>query len=533
MDGATIVFKLLGGLVLFMFSIRMLSDTMKRAAGPRLKLILEKATATPLGGMFTGTLVTFLVQSSSVTVLLLLGLVNAGVMKLRQAIFVILGSEIGTTFTAQIVAFKVTILFFPLIIVGFILQAFFPTREGIRDSGEIVLFLGLVFLAMKIMADGAAPLREYPQVIELIIRFGTFPLLGILMGTLFTALTSSSSATTSLVIAMSMEGVIDLSSGISLIVGANIGTCVLELFATIGTGISAKRTGLAQFIINLTGALLIYPVIVPFADLISKTADVIPRQIANAHTIFNVSVSFLLLPFSGILVSLLEKIVPGKEKDFPDIMASLDSHLLKVPALALYRAEEEVYKMVTITDEMLKLAGRKLFSQDKGGGKTVRKYEENIDLATYAVTEYVHQISTLLLSNRDRLRKRAIIHSLTDIERIADLAENLVIYADQPEIIFSEPARKDLQHIFENATMAYDAAVQTVRKKRKIIQLDVPDMENQVNTRKTELRMKYLKRQVKKGEKTAVDAFYPAVFRDLERIGSHSFNIIEHFDTLD
>ncbi len=431
MDGATIVFKLLGGLVLFMFSIRMLSDTMKRAAGPRLKLILEKATATPLGGMFTGTLVTFLVQSSSVTVLLLLGLVNAGVMKLRQAIFVILGSEIGTTFTAQIVAFKVTILFFPLIIVGFILQAFFPTREGIRDSGEVVLFLGLVFLSMKIMADGAAPLREYPQVIELIIRFGTYPLLGILMGTLFTAITSSSSATTSLVIAMSMEGVIDLTSGISLIVGANIGTCVLELFATIGTGISAKRTGLAQFIINLTGALLIYPVIVPFADLISKTADVIPRQIANAHTIFNVSVSFLLLPFSGILISLLEKIVPGKEKDLPDIMASLDRHLLKVPALALYRAEEEVYKMVTITDEMLKLAGRKLFSQDKGGGgETVRKYEENIDLVTYAVMEYVHQISTLLLSNRDRLRKRAIIHSLTDIERIADLAENLVNYRE-------------------------------------------------------------------------------------------------------
>lgn len=516
-----------------MFSIRMLSDTMKRFAGPRLKYILGKTTAGPMRGMFAGTLVTILVQSSSVTVLLLLGLVNAGAMRLRQAVFVILGSEIGTTFTAQIVAFKISVLFFPLIIVGFILRTFFAARERVRGSGEVVFCLGLVFLSMKIMVDGAEPLKEFPQVIELIAHFGVYPLFGIIIGALFTAITSSSSATTSLVIAMSMEGVIDLTSGISLIVGANIGTCVLELIAVIGATIAVKRTGLAQFIINLIGALLIYPVIVPFAEIISKTAGDIPRQIANGHTVFNVAVSCLLLPFSGALISLLEKIVPGEEKEIPDISASLDRHLLKVPALALSRVEEEVYAMVTITAEMLRLAGQRFFLHDKDAGEAVKKYEENIDVMNRALSAYIGQIGTIFLSDRDILRKRAFTHSLTDIERIADLAENLVIYSEQAEIVFSEPAGRDLKNIYENAVIAYNAAVDAVRRRRKIVRTDMTSIENQANTLRVELRKKYFKRQARKGGKTAADAFYPAVLRDLERIGSHSLNIIEHFDSLD
>lgn len=532
METATLACRILGGLVLFMFSISMLSDTMKRVASIRLKDILKKATANPLKGIFAGTMVTFLVQSSSVTVLLLLGLVNAGVMNLNQAVYVILGSEIGTTITAQIVAFKITVFFFPLIIVGFVLRTAFPNRENFKNFGEAVFCLGLVFLSMKIMSDGAKPLKDYPLLLELIAQFGIFPLYGILIGTIFTAITSSSSATTSLVIALSMEGVVDLTSGIALIIGANIGTCALELIAIAGTNISAKRTGTAQFIINLSGALLIYPFISPFANLISVTAQDIPRQIANAHTVFNVAVSCILLPCTPALIFILKNIIPGEDSKITDISRGLDKNILNVPALALYQAEQEVRKMASITEEMLKLAGLAFFADDTKAGKTLREYEKTVDTMNNNISNYISKISTLRLSDSDTLKKRAIAHSLADIERVADLAENLAEYAEQKEILFSEPAKRELQKIFTNAVTAFSVAVQAIKRKQKIVMTDVTRVEDTINSLELEYRKKHYGRLTKTKGNSGIDAFYPALLRDLERIGDHSYNITEHFNTI-
>lgn len=531
MDITLIALRIFGGLVLFMFSISMLSEIMKRLTGPRLKSLLEKTTSTPLGGMATGTLVTFLMQSSSVTVLLLLGLVNAGVMRLNQAVFVILGSEIGTTITAQIVAFKVTVLFFPLIIFGFALRSLLASRERFRDCGQAIFALGLVFLAMNIMAKGAEPLKDAPQVIEVIARFGDMPLYGILIGTLFTAVTSSSSATTGMVIAMSMEGVLQLSSGIALIIGANLGTCALELIAMVGTSISARRTGMAQLLINLIGTLLVYPLLAPFAAFIATTADDVARQIANAHTLFNLTVSVVLLPCTGVLIAALKRIVPGEDRIVPELSAGLDRRLLHVPSLALASAEKEVYTMIGITEEMLTLASRALLSREIPAGLKVKEYENTIDRICARLAEYLGQINTMQLSEQDRHTKRALVHSLTDIERIADLAENLVKYSERKEIVFSEAARKDLADIFANAASAYQAAVLAARRKRRILHTDGISMEEQFKILKEELRNNYYTRQASMGDSAALDAFYPAVLRDLERICSHSLNIVEHFNS--
>ncbi len=524
--------QILGGLALFMYSISLLSDTMKRVASLRMKSILEKATTSPLRGLLAGTIVTFLVQSSSVTVLLLLGLVNAGIMKLRQAIYVILGSEIGTTITAQIVAFKVTMFFFPLIVAGFVLRTVFADKEKIRNCGEVLFCLGLLFLAMKIMADGARPFKELPLLMEAISQFGTFPLLGMLIGTLFTAITSSSSATTSLIIAMSMEGVVDLPSGIALLIGANIGTCVLELIAMIGTNVAAKRTGLAQFLINLLGALMIYPLLSPFTDFISHTADDLPRQLANAHTFFNVALAFILLPFAGALIFVLGKIIRDKDEEVPETASALDEKMLNIPALALYRAEEEVKKMAALTQEMLKMAKIAFFTGDREAGKTVHRYEKTIDQMNSQLNSYLGRINTLLLSQRDGNTKKALIHSLTDIERVADLAENLADYADQKEVIFSKTARGELEKIFSKATAEFNAAVQTIRMRQKSLIIDVTAMESQLDALEIEYRRNYFNRLENVGGGGRLDAFYPAVLKDLERIGDHSYNIAEYFSKL-
>ncbi len=519
--------QIIGGLALFMFSIGQLSDTLKKLASVRLKKLLQKATSNPIKGASIGTLVTFLVQSSSVTVLLLLGLVNAGIMNLRQAIYVMLGSEIGTTITAQIVAFKVKMIFFPLMALGYTLKMV-SSRERIKNTGEIIFALAMIFLAMKIMADGSRPLKEFPFVLEVISSLGIYPILGICIGALFTAITSSSSATTSMVIAMSMEGVIGLHSGIALIIGANIGTCVLELVASVGTNLAARRTGMAQFLINVIGALLFYPFLKPFAALISMTATDVPRLIANAHTVFNISVSLLLMPFVGLIIFLLNKIVPGPEKEQIGSYGILDEKFLQVPAMALYEAEQEVNRMAGIVEKMLEDARKTFFDNDEEAMKILTDNERVVDEINSKLSHYLAQISTLLLSEKDAVKKRAFFHAITDIERVADLAENIGEYATQKDVVFSDAAKKELAKVFDSTAQVYSMAAKSLRRKHRSLAFGISEMEKEVDELEVKYRSKYIRKQEGDSERPRTNALYPNVLQDLERISDHANNIADH-----
>jgi len=522
-----IIAQIGGGLVLFLFSLGLLSNTLKKVSSARLKSILQKTTDNPFIGVFTGTAVTFMVQSSSVTVLLLLGLVNAGIMTLRQAIYVILGSGVGTTITAQIVAFKVKMFFYPLMMAGFALSAL-CSREKFKNTGEILLFLGMIFLAMKIMASGSAPLAEYPLVLKILADFGVYPLMGILMGAVLTALTSSSSATTSLVIAMSMEGIIPLDSGIALIIGANIGTCVLELIATIGTNTAAKRTGMAQFSVNVFGALLFYPFLEQFAALISLTASDMPRLIANAHTMFNVTVSLILMPLAGVMISFLSIIIPGKEEPSATAYGILEDKFLRVPCLALYEAEEEVNRMAALVAVQLAQTKKAFFDNDKDAAGKLRESEKTIDLIHDKVIVYLNKISMLMLNERDRAKKRALLHAVTDLERIADLAENIAEYALQKNVSFSNTAKKDLELFFDHGVQVFTAAVESLKMKRKYLEINLDRMEHQIKELKGEYREKIFRAHEEERLRPVTDALYPNVLKDIERLAEHANNIAEH-----
>lgn len=516
-----------GGLVLFLFSIGLLSNTLKKVSGSRLKALLHKATDNPLKGAGLGAMATFIVQSSSVTVLLLLGLVNAGIMNLRQAIYVILGSEVGTTITAQIVAFKVSTIFYPVMIIGFATKLL-GKREKLQYAGEILLFLGLIFLAMKIMADGSSPLHDFPQVTAILADFGRYPLLGILIGALLTALTNSSSATTSLIIAMSMEGLLELPAGIALIIGANIGTCVLELLATIGTNTAAKRTGLAQFMINIIGALLFYPFLDLFAELISRTATDLPRLIANAHTIFNITVSLVLIPMVGGLIHLLKVLLPDRGEPAKTSFGILEDKFLTVPALALYEAEQEVNRMAALVTEQLAQARKAFFDNDKDAGRLLRENEQTIDAIHEKTGKYLHKISSIMLNERDLAKKRALVHAVTDLERIADLAENIAEYGRQEAIVFSEKAKTELQSFFANAVLIFAASVKALRIKGTAPGVDLVQMGRQFAQFEEEYKDIFL--TIGQGEpaRPVIDAFYPNALKDIERITTLAKNIAEH-----
>ncbi|MDH3330443.1 MAG: Na/Pi cotransporter family protein [Desulfobulbaceae bacterium] len=522
-----ILFQVGGGLVLFLFSIGMLSNTLKKVSSVRLKSILQKTTGNRVKGALTGTAVTFTVQSSSVTVLLLLGLVNAGIMNLRQAVYVILGSEIGTTITAQIVAFKVTMIFYPLMIAGFAMSTL-GSKEKVKNTGDILLYLGMIFLSMKIMSDGSSPLKDYPLVLNILADFGVYPLLGILIGAVLTAITNSSSATTSLVIAMSMEGIISLDSGIALIIGANIGTCVLELIATVGMNMAARRTGMAQFMINIFGALLFYPFLEQFSELISLTAATTPRLIANAHTVFNITVSLILMPFVGVLISVLSIIIPGKEEQPASAYGILENKFLTVPALALYEAEQEVNRMASIVAELLRHAQKVFFEGDEDAVKLISETEKIVDTIYEKVSSYLNKISTVMLNEEDRAKKRALVHAVTDLERIADLAENIAGYAGQERVFFSDAAKRDLEVFFDNAVQNYTAAANSLKMKGKALDIDIHRMEHQVKELIAQYRKKYLYKLAEDEFRPVVDAFYPDVLKDIGRISDHANNISEH-----
>lgn len=526
MELGMIVAKIFGGLALFLFAIGQLSQTLKRLAGTRLKQLLQRVVGGPWRGVTTGAVVTFLVQSSSVTVLLLLGMVNAGIINLRQAVYVILGSEVGTTITAQVVAFKVATLFYPLLIFGFIFKVV-VRREKLKDGGEFIFSLGLIFLAMKIMSDGARPLRDYPVVIELISSFGVYPLLGIAIGAVLTAITSSSSATTSLIIAMGMEGVIGLGPGIALMIGANIGTCVLELIASVGTSVSARRTGLAQFVINLCGALLFFPFLDLFAQLVTRTAADLPRQLANGHAIFNITVSLLFMPLVGPFITLLKRLVPGDEEG-GGAYGILDEKFLEIPVVALYEAEAEVHRMAGLVGEMLLEARQAFFLHSHEAQQRVVQNELQVEEIHEQLTVYLGRISNVMLSEVQIKRKRALFHVIGDIKRVADIAHNLAGYGLEKDARFSETALRELEQLFERSGHIFEMSIQSLRRRKKSIAMDINHMEENMGELELAYRQGFVQSQKKDYLVELPDIFYPSVLKDLERIGNHANNIAEH-----
>ena len=468
-DILPVIFGLLGGLALFLYGIEQMTGALKTVAGSKMKNLLGRMTSNRFKGALTGAFATAIVQSSSVTTVLVVGFISAGLISLTQAISIIVGAHVGSTLTVQIIAFNVTEYSLLMVAFGFGLR-FIVKNEKLKYLGLMLMGFGLIFLGMQFMSDATRPLRTYQPFINSMSQMKN-PLIGILAATVFTAIIQSSAATIGIVIALASQGFINLEAGISLVFGANIGTCVTALLASIGNPRESKQAALSHIIINIIGVLLWLPFIYQLDDLvrflspafpglkdIDRIAAEAPRQIANAHTIFNFVNTLILLPLITPLGKFISWILPVKpyvtlEKIKPKY---LDEASLTTPSIALELVRMELSRQSRRALVMIKEIADSVLFSDKEKLKRIKKMDDDVDALHEYIIEYLSKLSKRELSkNESRLMQSYIIAS-NYIEYIGDVIEtNLVTLGRErvrAEIEFSKKSEPYLRDFFEKVT---------------------------------------------------------------------------------
>lgn len=487
---ATMSMSLFGGLAIFLFGMEQMADALKAVAGERMKLILARLTTNRFMGALTGAFVTAVIQSSSVTTVLVVGFITAGLMSLAQSIGVIMGANIGTTITAQIVAFKVTKAALLMIAVGFGML-FFGKQERFKQYGAILMGLGLVFFGMAVMSDGMKPLRSYQPFLDLMVRMEN-PLVGILIAALFTGLVQSSSATTGIVIVMASQGFITLPAGIALAFGANIGTCVTALLASIGKPREAIRAAVVHILFNVAGVLLWLGFIDQLAAFVSvispaaqglvgteKLAAEAPRQIANAHTLFNVANTLIFIWFTGPIARIVERLVPDRPLEESVIVEAkyLDEELLQTPSLALERVRLELGHMGERIKKMVAAMMPTVLTGDRESLREIAKMDDEVDILHGQIVTYLGEISRRSLTGQQTKMFVRMMDVSRDLENIGDIIETDLITLGskrlEREVRVSRGTQDVLMDLHSHVAKTVDDAIDAVVREDQRLALDV------------------------------------------------------------
>ena len=455
---------LFGGLSLFLYGMAKMSDGLKKAAGNQMRKILATLTKNRVIAMVVGAFVTMIIQSSSATTVMLVSFVQAQLMTYVQSIGIILGANIGTTITAQLVAFKLTDYALLMITVGFALTMF-SKKESLRHIGEALLGFGILFFGMKIMSDSMKPLRSFEPFIDMMKGLEN-PFFGLMIGAAFTALIQSSSAFTGIVIVLAQQGLLTLEAGIPLILGANIGTCVTAGLASIGTIREAKRVALAHVLFNIGGVVIFVWLIPPLAELVrslssvsglsgmEKLAAETPRQIANAHTIFNISVGLIFLPFTGILAKQVYRILPRTEetKGIKPAVWDLDDSQIANPAIALKLAQTEMLRMIKILSRMLDSCFYPFINDEPKQDEVYAQLslidgidmrEEKIDFLEEHITNYLFQVSRGELNASQAEEAFSLISMADNMESVGDIIHRNIVPLIYKKQALKEPFSKE------------------------------------------------------------------------------------------
>lgn len=529
-----IAISLIGGLGMFLYGMNVMGDGLQKAAGEKLKKIIEMLTTNKIMGVLVGTLVTAIIQSSSATTVMTIGFVNAGIMSLQQAVGVIMGANIGTTVTAQLVSFNIE-KYAPIAIgIGMVFW-FFTKKKNVKNISEILIGFGILFVGMNFMKAAAAPVSEMPQVHDAMLYLSKNPVLGILAGFVITGTIQSSSASIGILIVLASQGLLPITAALPVLYGDNIGTCVTSLLSTVGASRNARRAAIMHLCFNVIGTLLFIIVLSkPIVALVTSIDPTnVPRQIANAHTLFNVVNVIVLLPFSSYLVKLATKLVPYTEdEDLENIHTTkfLDERILETPSIALSNTVDEVIRMASRSTRALDSAydAVKTFSHEKR--EKTFEYEKMINTLQLDITNFLFALSNRNLSDLERIKADVLFHIVNDIERVGDHADNIAEisqFMEDKKVKFTDDATKELDTLFELASKNFYDSITALKTSDFELAATITDREREINILEQNARNSHMVRLRSGTCSVEAGIYFLDIISNLERISDHSINITE------
>lgn len=524
--------QLAGGLGLFLFGMKLMGDGLEMAAGSKLRGMIERLTKNKYMGALVGLVVTAVIQSSSATTVMVVGFVNAGLMNLAQAVGVIMGANIGTTVTGVMIAINLTAIAPLAVLIGVVMISFIK-RNSVKHIGQIIAGFGILFMGMKMMSTAMEPLSESEVFTSLMTSFSN-PLLGVLVGLVFTAIIQSSSASVGVLQALGAAGAITLPSAIYVIYGQNIGTCVTALISSVGTSKTARRTAVVHLMFNVFGAVLfiVISMLFPFAELVQRIAPGnVMAQISIVHVIFNIVCTAIMLPLSSLLVKVACKVIPGSDPvKSSNSLAYLDARILSTPPVAVAQLFKEVDRMGQLAKETLGMAMDALITQDNTKVDQIYENENTINFLNRGIAEYLVKINGLDLEDYDRQALGSMYHVISDMERIGDHSENLCELAQtlkKSKQKFSPWAVEQATEMRNRVETMLEEALQMFASRETQPQMaaDINRREEIIDDATQELKDLHIERLNQGKCSVVAGTVFMDMLTNLERIADHCTNI--------
>lgn len=533
-DWQSMLFQFLGGLGVFLFSIKLMGEGLQKSADDRLREWLNRFTTNPLIGVLVGIVVTICIQSSSATTVITVGLVSAGFLTLRQAIGVIMGANIGTTITAFIIGINIGVYFYPILAIGAALIFFFK-KQSYHHFGQIIFGFGGLFLGLELMGASMQFLHDLSSFAELTLHISDQPILGVIVGTVFTLIVQSSTATVGVLQGLYAEHLMGLEGALPVLFGENIGTTITAVLASLGASIYAKRAAAAHVLFNVIGAVIFMVFLTPFMhyiEWVSKVFQLEPRmQIAVAHGSFNILNTIIQLPFIALLAALVTKIIPGTVGDLDVTAKYLDSTFIdSSPSIALGQAKEEVLRMGDYALRGLEETFQYMKTGEREYIPIVLQREAVLNNLDKEITNYLVMVSKQPLSRADSVRHHMLLTNVRDIERIGDHFENileLLQYKEHHEMNLSKSARQDLIGMFSLAIEAVRKSIEALDTASLSLAQEVTELESLIDDMEGKLRQKHIARLNTNKCNGAAGIVFTDIVSNLERIGDHAVNIAD------
>ena len=527
-----IAIGIMGGLGLFLYGMNLMGDGLQKSAGSKLKRIIELLTSNVIMGVLVGMVVTMVIQSSSATTVMVVGFVNAGIMSLTQAIGVIMGANIGTTITAQLVSLDVDFLAPVALGIGIVIYMF-SNKPKHKNIAEILIGFGILFTGMDFMKEAVKPLAGYQGFTDMLLSFGHHPILGVLMGFAITAIVQSSSASMGMLIALASQGLIPITAALPILYGENIGTCVTSLISSIGASRNARRAAIMHLTFNVLGSMIFMFIlskpIVAIVTAIDPTDAA--RQIANAHTLFNILNVIVLLPFNKLIVKLALKLVPetkGEQDDDDKVVKYIDDRMIETPSIALANIIKETLRMGEKSKESLNAAMDGIVDKSKEKIELSFKREKLINELQKSILNYLLKLSKASLNEDSRETVDALFNTVNDIERIGDHAENIAELAKDIvdlEISFSDVGIGELKDMYNKVVSTYTYALEAMRTSNVELACKVIKMEEQVDMMEKSCRANHMNRLNSSSCSIESGVIYLDIISNLERVSDHAVNL--------